>query len=354
MASPSRDVAYPTEGLVPVSRVGFGVIAMAAYQPDITLFGMQLRSIQAQSVENFLCVISADTEPDRVGDLVRRVTGNDARFVVTGDGYRLGHYLNFERALAQVPQDAEWVALCDQDDRWYPNKLERLIPLLGRYSLVSGQSRVVLHPGAEVVTASTRRVTASFNDLLIQNQVTGAHSVFRRSLLDLALPFPRVNAVTELHDHWLGVCAAVDDGWTVIDEVLQDYVQHSGNVIGEVGAQSMDPLAAAIRIKALADQYEGGHSLRAVSRVCNRLSFGWRRAMLCAIAARTDHIPDVAAEAWAAFGPDHLNGATIGFLYHRLRSKDVATGTVATFLPGLPAELLRRTRLEAQPGSSAG
>jgi hypothetical protein len=329
-----------------VAEAGPGAIALAAYEPDSDLFTAQLRSIQSQSVRDFLCIIGADSDPERVSELARVATGGDSRFVVVGDGTRLGFYLNFERALDAVPREAGWVALSDQDDLWYPDKLQRLLPRLADVALVTCQSRVVSHPHGNVVLGRTRRRRTSFDDLLVHNQVTGAHSVFRRSLLDVALPFPRVNAVTELHDHWLAVCAAAHGGWDVVDDVLQDYVQHGENLIGEVGPQSMDPRAVALRIRELADRYEGGHSLPAMSRVCNRLSFGWRRAMLTSLVSRSGGIPEVAEEAWRAFRSDHGNLAMMSFLRNRFRSDEVATGTVATFLPGVPAELVRRWRLE--------
>ena len=62
--------------------------------------------------------------------LVAEIVGDDPRFEVIGWDDNLGFYLNFERLLLAVPDDAAWVALSDQDDRWYPDKLERLVPLL--------------------------------------------------------------------------------------------------------------------------------------------------------------------------------------------------------------------------------
>ena len=110
--------------------------------------------------------------------------GDDPRFEVVGWDDNLGFYLNFERLLAAVPDDVAWVALSDQDDRWYPDKLERLVPLLDDATLATGQARVVSWPDGRVVldrtaAGSCRRRTSSF-----ENQVSGALCVFRRELLD--------------------------------------------------------------------------------------------------------------------------------------------------------------------------
>ncbi|KQU69431.1 glycosyltransferase [Phycicoccus sp. Root101] len=323
-----------------------GAIAMAAYKPDPELFTVQLRSIQAQEWSDFQCVISCDSDADAIESLKHSAVGGDSRFSVHGDGRRRGFYLNFERALELVPREAAWVALADQDDRWYPHKLSRLVPELGVANLAAGQARVVRHPDGAVLLDKTPRREVAFDDLIVQNQVTGAQSVFRRDLLDLALPFPRVDAVTAVHDHWLAICASVVGSIRIVDEVVQDYVQHGRNVIGEVSAQPMDIPGAFRRIRELALEYEGGASPLDMARVCNRLAFGWRRAMLTTVSERLGEVPTSAQGAWLALGPDHANADAARFLTARLRSPNVDRGTVFTFLPGVPLEVRRRTRSE--------
>ena len=54
--------------------------------------------------------------------------------------------------------------------------------------------------------ASVAPTTTACLSLLMANSVTGAASLFRRDLLDYALPFPP-RQFTHFHDHWLGLCA---------------------------------------------------------------------------------------------------------------------------------------------------
>ena len=42
---------------------------------------------------------------------------------------------------------------------------------------------------------------------MVNNAVTGAASLFRRELLDVALPFPPRGPAEHYHDHWLALCA---------------------------------------------------------------------------------------------------------------------------------------------------
>ncbi len=101
-------------------------ICMATYDPPLDLFRRQIESIRAQTYENWVCVISDDrSSPARLAEM-RGVLADDERFSLTPGAHRLGFYGNFERALALAPPEAELLAMCDQDDRWYPEKLDVL------------------------------------------------------------------------------------------------------------------------------------------------------------------------------------------------------------------------------------
>jgi hypothetical protein len=267
---------------------GKGAIALAAYKPDDVLFGRQLRSIQAQTLEDWTCVISADGGWEEVQDAVRRAVGDDDRFVVPGHDNRVGFYLNFERALRAVHHSAAWIALSDQDDVWYPQKLARLVPLLATDMMVSAQARVVEEPSGRIIAESTSRAgIADPLDLVTMNRFSGAMSVFRREVLDLALPFPLMATPVEVHDHWIAVCASVLGSTDVVDEVLQDYVQHQGNVLGEVSAPGRFRVSSAWRtLQAGARRYEGSTTPRALVRAVYDMGYGWRALMVAALQER--------------------------------------------------------------------
>ena len=86
-----------------------------------------------------------------------------------------------------APRSADFVTLCDQDDRWYPEKLERLLGAIGDAQLAYSDARVV-SPAGDVIVPSywTVRSTnyTNFASLLLANTVTGAASLFRRELLE--------------------------------------------------------------------------------------------------------------------------------------------------------------------------
>jgi glycosyltransferase involved in cell wall biosynthesis len=210
-------------------------ICMATYNPPGELLGRQLDSIRGQSHDNWICLISDDgSEPDALRTLRDQISG-DRRFALSEAPRRAGFYRNFERALSLAPPDAEFVTLCDQDDRWHPDKLERLLAgIRGGAELVYSDARVVT-PGGDLVHDSywtqRRNNHTNFASLLLANSVTGAASLFRRDLLDDALPFPQAIA-HPFHDHWLAVVALARGRISYVDRPLYDYVQHERAVIG--------------------------------------------------------------------------------------------------------------------------
>jgi glycosyltransferase involved in cell wall biosynthesis len=319
-----------------------GVIVLAAYKPDYELFGRQLRSIQDQTIRDFDCIITVDGGVDEVAEYIDREFGDDVRFRVVGSESRLGYYLNFERGLLSVPPEAPWVALSDQDDYWYPTKIETLVPYLQSVALVSGQARVVDQSGV-VLSNSTARVNVPLENLLIQNQVTGGMSLFRRSLLDTALPFPRLETLTQNHDHWLGLCAAATDGYTIVDQVVQDYVQHGNNAIGEADPK-FSFTKSLRRAKSHALRFEGKASLGGILRLTSRMTFGWYGVVLREIGERTNATSTSFRIAQRALGRDGSGLKAIYVIAKGFRIGQIDFGPAATVITGLL--MRRRTRSE--------
>jgi glycosyltransferase involved in cell wall biosynthesis len=202
-------------------------ICLAICDPDRALLEAQLASIETQTRHDWRCIVTDDaSSPARVDWLARRL---DGRYRLIRGERRVGFYRNFERALAAV-EDSRFVALCDQDDRWHPEKLARSVAALeaSDAAMVVSARRIVDERGVRAIAPAPR--VRDLGLLLLENTVAGAASLFRRALLDRALPFP--DAAGAFHDHWLACVAMLDGGIVALDEPLVDYRQHAGNVIG--------------------------------------------------------------------------------------------------------------------------
>jgi glycosyltransferase involved in cell wall biosynthesis len=215
---------------------GLIAVCMATFDPDIELFRAQIASLRAQTDTNWICLISDDcSRPERFEAIERAVAG-DPRFFVSRSEEHLSFYRNFERALGMVPAEAELVALCDHDDRWYPEKLDTLRGALGGAQLVYSDQRLVDADGrvlADTLWKGRRNNYTNFPSLLISNTITGAAMLFRREMLEFALPFPAMPGL-EFHDHWLSLVAMATGEIRYVDRPLYDYVQHAEAVLGKV------------------------------------------------------------------------------------------------------------------------
>ncbi|MBS4753301.1 glycosyltransferase [Nocardioides sp. zg-ZUI104] len=255
----------------------YGEICLAVYRPDPELLGRQLASIANQSHRSWTCHVAIDGHDPATFKLVSDSVGGDARFILHHYADNIGFYRNFERAVENVTPRASWVALSDQDDFWYTNKLERMISTLEREqaTAVVCQARVVSREGQAL--SSTGRRSSSPTGLFYNNQVTGSLAVFRPDVVSLSLPFPPPTDAA-YHDHWLGVCSQALGKIYYLEDVMQDYVQHTANVLGEergnrLGRRTKDLFLATRRLGGVADylaEHRWGWRVRMAREVLNR------------------------------------------------------------------------------------
>jgi hypothetical protein len=267
---PSPDPAQVAGSVLASSGRPLVAVAMATHNPPMELFRRQIESIREQTHRSWVCVISDDaSSPASLAGIVE-VIGDDPRFIVSPSASRLGFYGNFERALSMVPPDADHVALCDQDDRWFPNKLETLIGELGSGALLAySDMRIVDERGevqADTYWTYRRNNHSNYASLILANTVTGAAALFDRALLDHVLPFPPAHA-KPFHDHWIAQVAMTMGELRYVDRPLYDYVQHEGAALGHHSANASGRLGSPRRARL-------GPSTSALVR---GRALGWRR-----------------------------------------------------------------------------
>jgi glycosyltransferase involved in cell wall biosynthesis len=228
--------AAPADGEGPLVAV-----CMATYEPPMALFRRQISSIRDQTHQRWVCVISDDcSSPERFAEIEAEIA-DDPRFRLSRAPRRLGFYRNFERALSLAPADCEYVALADQDDRWYPEKLRVLLDEIGPAQLIYSDARVIDEHGAvrsESYWVRRRNNHSDLLSVLVANSITGAASLLRADLLERALPFPPAQ-FAHFHDHWLGLVALARGEIGYVDRPLYDYVQHGEATLGHAAANRM-------------------------------------------------------------------------------------------------------------------
>ncbi|MDH3689955.1 MAG: glycosyltransferase [Gammaproteobacteria bacterium] len=218
-------------------------ICLPTFNPDVGRFVKQVESIKNQTYENWCCIVNDDASPNDKYAEINSICGGDDRFHVYRNRERLGFYHNFEQCLKKVPTSAAFIALSDQDDYWYPDKLEKCIRAFEENTvLVYCDMRVVTDRDdiiAESFWNSRKNNYEDLDILLLSNSITAAAAVFRFQLLDRILPFPEKFRLS-FHDHWIACVALVSGKIRYIDVCLYDYIQHDKNVIGYVNGDGAD------------------------------------------------------------------------------------------------------------------
>jgi uncharacterized protein YbaA (DUF1428 family) len=223
-------------------------VALCTYN-GARFVGEQLGSILEQTRTPDELIVSDDGSSDGTIAVVEatlaagtaRPVAGALRYVARVNDAPLGVTKNFERAVTACT--SELVALSDQDDVWRRDRLERLVGEFdadSRLMLLHTDARLVGEQGAPLgmtlfaaleITDEERALELGgkgFDALLRRNLATGATVVFRRELLERALPFP----AEWVHDEWLAIIAAATGRITVVAEPTIDYRQHGANQIG--------------------------------------------------------------------------------------------------------------------------
>lgn len=308
-------------------------VVLATYEPDPGYLREQCDSLRRQTDPSWVCLVTDDGSSATGRAAIAAAVGDDPRFLVVHHRTNVGFYRNFERGTAAATGlDVDAIALCDQDDVWHPDKLERLWAAMDSPSvqLVYGDVGLVDDAGLPLGTTfwdERPTQTEDLATLVMVNSVPGAALLVRRELVAThALPFP-VALASSFHDHWLAVTARTAGTVRYLDEPVQDYRQHDGNVTGHSTRRLDDQLP-------LGDTVEQTRRLVAglPPDVLDRLRWGRVQDVLrVRTAARTlllRHAPD---------GPDRevlgrLGELTPWWLHRRARQPHRAGGGVERYL----------------------
>ena len=341
-------------------------ICMATFEPVLTLFRRQIESLRAQTDASWICLISDDcSRPERFDEILHTVAG-DRRFVVSRSPRRLGFYRNFERALGMVPREAALVALCDQDDRWYPEKLEVLRGALAGAELVYSDQRLVDAEGRvlrETLWEGRRNNHTNIASLLVANTVTGAATLFRREVAERALPFPDPPG-WQFHDHWLGLVALAMGDVAYVPRPLYDYVQHADAIFGDVSgggeaSATTQPSGWRVRLqrwRSLMTRWRAayfygylGRAVQAEALLARSLAVTARKRRALRRFASSDRSP--VTFAWLAIRPLR---AVVGRNETLGSEAQLATGILWRWLIGIAARLSAAGRFQAVDASPPG
>jgi glycosyltransferase involved in cell wall biosynthesis len=228
-------------------------VALCTYNGERYL-SEQLESIANQTLLPSELVVCDDGSKDGTADLVAafaRSAPFPVRFV--RNDRNLGSTRNFEQAIRLC--EGSFIALCDQDDWWDPQKLETLTNALRTSGAGGAFSDALLMDDNSALTGTTLWEVALFSSagsgmaetsdrdrairrMLRGNMVTGATLVFRSALRPLLLPFPEL----WIHDGWIAWMLVLKSGLVACDQPLIRYRIHASQQVGMPGLSWRDRL----------------------------------------------------------------------------------------------------------------
>ncbi|HWG10681.1 MAG TPA: glycosyltransferase [Rhodanobacteraceae bacterium] len=200
----------------------------------------QLDSVLAQDDATIEVVALDDRSSDGSVALLREYAARDPRVRVFGNDANLGPARSFERAMTLCR--GAFIAPCDQDDVWEPEKLARLLQAIGAADLAYCDSRYIDEHGrfsggdvSDHLSMMSGREPLQF---LFANSVSGHAALLRRGVFERARPFP----AGVFHDWWLALCAAAGEGVVYLDAPLVRFRRHGAafSTLGH-GQKTRDP-----------------------------------------------------------------------------------------------------------------
>lgn len=199
----------------------------------------QLDSIINQTYKNIRILISDDCSKDSTPDILKEYEQKDDRIIVYTHEKNFGNYIkNFEFLLTKV--ESEYYALCDQDDVWLPEKIEKTFNKLKEENAdlaytdlkVVDQDLNVIYPSMWDYLKIRKKV--EYDDIrteYLYNCVTGCTLLSKSKFIKDFLPLP-CKSEYMVHDYWISLYVALHGKITHLNEATILYRQHGNNLVG--------------------------------------------------------------------------------------------------------------------------
>lgn len=211
-------------------------ILLATYKPNITYLKEQIESILNQTHKNIKLYISDDySNEQEVIETLETYAKKDDRIELYVQEKNLGYIKNFEFLLTK--STAKYVAFCDQDDIWYPNKIEKSLNTLieKNVDLIYCNSKHI-NENDEIINLNYFKhknmplVKGKNNILTISRYLgLGCSQIFTSEVRQKMLPYKES---VMAHDWLASFIASEGKGVDYIEEPLFSYRLHTSNVFG--------------------------------------------------------------------------------------------------------------------------
>lgn len=164
-------------------------VIMPAYNAEKTV-EKSVRSILSQTFTDFELVAVDDGSRDNTYEILKSLAESDSRIKLLQNNPNAGVSKTRNRAISE--SSGEWIAFCDSDDLWAPEKLSCQLELLNTYpdaKLTYTASAFITNDGGEIGYVLGAEEKINFKGLLKRNILSCSSVMVKRDVL-IDVPFP--------------------------------------------------------------------------------------------------------------------------------------------------------------------
>lgn len=208
-------------------------VALAVYNGERYL-PQQLASLQSQTLKPIELVVVDDCSTDKSLEVIKAFPLTFEKRIFSNEK-NMGPNFTFKK-LAGLCK-GNYVAFCDQDDIWLPDKIESSISKIKK---IDSSIPAIVFSDLSVVDEESNLVHNSFwklrstkpenfylSDILFGNIVTGCASLINKAMANELLKMP---LHVMMYDHWMALIGYSFGKYSFINEPLILYRAHGTNV----------------------------------------------------------------------------------------------------------------------------
>ena len=208
-------------------------IAMATYNGE-KYIREQLDSLYSQTYPHYEIVVVDDKSSDSTLSILEEYHKKRGLIYIKNE-HNLGINKTFEKALKNCSGD--YVMFCDQDDIWYPNKIEDTLKKMLEIeddlpAVISSQCIDIDGNGKIIKQQPIKKDTHSIGSNLVgQRHSQGCSLMLNRELINILKPFPSQRPLYDVYVSFIAASCGVKYN---IGYPLMKYRHHESNVIAKL------------------------------------------------------------------------------------------------------------------------
>lgn len=214
-------------------------IVLATYNGERFL-REQMDSVLGQTYENITVEVCDDGSTDGTAAIVREYEAQDERVKLHLNPHNLGYVKNFLEGVKRCT--APYVMLCDQDDIWQKDKVEKTLQAVQQAEKKRAGKPVLVFTDAVNFDSQTGEELGFFHEtshldvkkvdtahLFMENKCIGCTMMMNRAILPYLEELPEEIRV---HDWWLALICSHFGTIEYVPQATLRYRQHEENQIG--------------------------------------------------------------------------------------------------------------------------